>query len=102
MRWYNAEILPKVKCHLPTKNLDNCVAHLAEDLLESSHERIKVVFLEKILRPIIQPTDQGIIQSLLSAYVCYKFRNDATRRCEKVNSEVRVICHIPPTWRGIQ
>ena len=48
--------------------LDNCSAHPEEDLLVSHDGQVKAVFLPPNVTSLIQPMDQGVLESLKRRY----------------------------------
>ena len=74
--WFHKEFVPAVKKHmsekcLPVKALlllDNAPAHPNESILLSSDKSIKAMFLPPNTTALIQPMDQGVLESLKRRY----------------------------------
>ncbi len=71
--WFHNEFVPTIKIKLTELGvepkalllLDNCSAHPDEDELVSSDGKIKAVFLPPNVTSLIQPMDQGVLESQL-------------------------------------
>ena len=74
--WLHKEFLPSVKKHMSEKSLqvkallllDNAPAHPDESVLLSSDKSIKAMFLPPNTTALIQPMDQGELESLKRRY----------------------------------
>ena len=74
--WYHHEFVPAVRNHMLEKGLsvkallllDNSPAHPDEGVLESSDKTIKAMFLPPNTTALIQPMDQGVLESLKRRY----------------------------------
>lgn len=86
--WFNSEFVPKVKAHLKSKNLpmkailllDNAPTHPKL----SEVDGIKIMFLPANVTSLVQPMDQGVIESLKRRYRC-KFLSEILFKCEDEN-----------------
>ena len=75
--WFHKEFVPAVEKHmlqkgLPVKALlllDNAPAHPDEGVLISSDKTIKTMFLPPNTTALIQPMDQGVVESLKRRYL---------------------------------
>ena len=74
--WFHKEFVPSVKKHMSEKSLqvkallllDNAPAHPDESVLLSSDKSIKAMFLPPNTTALIQPMDQGELESLKRRY----------------------------------
>ena len=70
--WFHGEFVPSVKKHLSEIGLtvkallllDNAPSHPDETVLQSSDKCIKAMFLPPNTTALIQPMDQGVLESL--------------------------------------
>ena len=74
--WFYDHFIPFIQkklqeMKLPKKAffiLDNCSAHPDEDLLVSKAKLVKAMFLPPNVTSLIQPVDQGVLESLKRHY----------------------------------
>ena len=74
--WLHGKVVPAVKKHLSQISLtvkallllDNAQSHPNETALQSSDKCIKVIFLPPNTTALIQPMDQGVLESLKCRY----------------------------------
>ena len=76
LEWFHDHFVPLVQEKLTERGkeprallvLDNCSAHPDEDLLVSRDGQVKAVFLPPNVTSLIQPMDQGVLESLKRRY----------------------------------
>ena len=74
--WFHEHFVPHVQEKLTERGkeprallvLDNCSAHPDQDLLISRDGQVKAVFLPPSVSALIQPMDQGVLESLKRCY----------------------------------
>jgi len=72
-KWFHQNFIPYVQKHLGQSAeaillLDNCSAHPQDDELISSNGKIRAMFLPPNVTSLIQPMDQGVIESVKRQY----------------------------------